>query len=79
MSRTALVLKIARTTVPTAAQEWTVNDMATWYNAQLLGSEGRYCIQFETSDYQQFKLVEHACQQAVDMQNLILAAKKDGE
>lgn len=53
--------------------------MATWYNAQLLGSEGRYCIQFETSDYQQFKLVEHACQQAVDMQNLILAAKKDGE
>lgn len=52
--------------------------MATWYNAQLLGSEGRYCIQFETSDYQQFKLVEHACQQAVDIQNLILAAKKDG-
>ena len=43
--------------------------MATWYNAQLLGDEGRYCIQFETSNYELFKMVEKACQSAIDKSN----------
>lgn len=43
--------------------------MAAWYNAQLLGSEGRYCIQFESSNYEYFKMVEKACQNAVDKSN----------
>ena len=40
--------------------------MATWYNAQILGDEGRYCIQFETGNYEYFKMVEKACQNAID-------------
>ena len=40
--------------------------MATWYNAQVFGEEGRYCIQFETGNYEYFKLVEKACQNATD-------------
>lgn len=40
--------------------------MATWYNAQMLGEEGRYCIQFETGNYEYFKAVEKACQTVID-------------
>lgn len=43
--------------------------MGTWYNAQLLGGEGRYCIQFETGNYEYFKMVEKACQKAIDKSN----------
>ena len=40
--------------------------MATSYNAQLCRSENKYSIQFETSNYDLFKMVEKACQKAVD-------------
>lgn len=40
--------------------------MATSYNAQIDRKKGKYSIQFETRDYDLFKLVEKACQKAVD-------------
>lgn len=40
--------------------------MATSYNAQIDNKNGRYTIQFETSNYEYFKMVEKACQKAVD-------------
>ena len=43
--------------------------MATSYNAQLRRAENKYSIQFETSDYDLFKMVEKACQKAVDKNN----------
>lgn len=40
--------------------------MATSYNAQIDNKNGKYTIQFETNSYEYFKLVEKACQKAVD-------------
>lgn len=40
--------------------------MSTSYNAQIDNKNGNYSIQFETSDYEYFKLVEKACQKAID-------------
>lgn len=40
--------------------------MATSYNAQLCRGENKYSIQFETNNYDLFKMVEKACQKAVD-------------
>lgn len=40
--------------------------MATSYNAQLDIKNGRYSIQFETNNRDYFKIVEKACQKAVD-------------
>jgi hypothetical protein len=40
--------------------------MATSYNAQLDNKNGKYYIQFETSNYEYFKIVEKACQKAID-------------
>ena len=40
--------------------------MATSYNAQINNKKGEYTIQFETNCYEYFKLVEKACQKAVD-------------
>jgi hypothetical protein len=40
--------------------------MATSYNAQMCRKENKYSIQFETSSYELFKMVEKACQKAVD-------------
>lgn len=40
--------------------------MATSYNAQINNKEGKYSIQFETSNYDYFKMVEKACQKAID-------------
>lgn len=40
--------------------------MSTSYNAQIDNENGKYSIQFETSNYDYFKLVEKACQQAID-------------
>ena len=40
--------------------------MTTSYNAQIDNKNGKYSIQFETGNYDYFKLVERACQKAVD-------------
>lgn len=40
--------------------------MSTSYNAQSNNKDGRYAIQFETSNHEYFKMVERACQRAVD-------------
>ena len=40
--------------------------MATSYNAQIDNKNGKYHIQFETSNYEYFKMVEKACQKAID-------------
>ena len=40
--------------------------MATSYNAQIDNKNGKYRIQFETSNYEYFKIVEKACQKAID-------------
>ena len=40
--------------------------MGTSYNAQLDNKNGKYSIQFETSNYDYFKIVEKACQKAID-------------
>lgn len=45
--------------------------MSTFYNAQICKAEESYKIQFETNDYEYFKMVEKACQNAID--------KKEGE
>ena len=43
--------------------------MSTFYNAQIDTKNGKYNIQFETNTYKYFKLVEKACQKAVDSKN----------
>ena len=40
--------------------------MRTSYNAQIDNENGKYTIQFETGNYDYFKLVEKACQKAID-------------
>ena len=40
--------------------------MRTSYNAQIDNKNGEYSIQFETSNYDYFKLVEKACQKVID-------------
>lgn len=40
--------------------------MSTSYNAQIDNENEKYTIQFETSNYDYFKLVEKACQKAID-------------
>lgn len=40
--------------------------MNTSYNAQLNDKYKEYKIQFETDNYEYFKMVEKACQKAVD-------------
>ena len=40
--------------------------MTTSYNAQIDNGNGKYTILFETSNYEYFKLVEKACQKAID-------------
>ena len=40
--------------------------MRTSYNAQIDNKNGKYTIQFETGNYDYFKLVEKACQKAID-------------
>lgn len=40
--------------------------MSTSYNAQIDNKNGKYSIQFETSNYDYFKFVEKACQKAID-------------
>lgn len=41
--------------------------MATEWKSQIGG--GKYAIQFETTNYEYYKLVEKACQKAVDMKD----------
>lgn len=40
--------------------------MATSYNAQIDNKNGKYSIRFETGNYDYFKIVEKACQKAID-------------
>ena len=40
--------------------------MRTSYNAQIDNGNGKYSIQFETGIYEYFKIVEKACQKAID-------------
>ena len=40
--------------------------MSTSYNAQIDNENGKYTIQFETGVYEYFKVVEKACQKAID-------------
>lgn len=40
--------------------------MASTYNAQFCKDENDYRIQFKTDDYKYYKMVEKACQKAVD-------------
>ena len=40
--------------------------MTTSYNAQIDNKNGKYTIQFETNSREFFKMVEKACQKAVD-------------
>lgn len=41
----------------------------TGYNAQIDNKNGKYSIQFETNNYEYYKLVEKACQKAVDLRD----------
>lgn len=40
--------------------------MGTSYNAQIDNKKERYSIQFETGNYEYFKMVEKACRKAID-------------
>ena len=40
--------------------------MSISYNAQINNIDKKYTIQFETDNFDYFKLVERACQQAID-------------
>ena len=40
--------------------------MSTSYKAQIDNKNRTYAIQFETSNYDYFKIVEKACQKAID-------------
>lgn len=40
--------------------------MTTYYNAQIDNKKEVYSIQFETGNYDYFKIVEKACRKAVD-------------
>ncbi len=40
--------------------------MGTSYKAQINNAEGEYKIQFETCNYDYFKMVERACQKVID-------------
>lgn len=40
--------------------------MNTAYNAQRNNADGEYTIQFQTGNYKFFKMVERACQKAID-------------
>ena len=40
--------------------------MSTSYKAQIDNAQRKYSIQFETENYEYFKLVEKACQKVID-------------
>lgn len=40
--------------------------MGTSYKAQIDNEKGKYEIQFETTNYEYYKMVERACQKAID-------------
>lgn len=40
--------------------------MGTSYKAQIDNEKGKYEIQFETTNYDYYKMVERACQKAID-------------
>ena len=46
--------------------------MSTSYNAQLDNKNGKYTIQFETNNYDYFKIVQKACQKAIDKKNKVV-------
>ena len=50
--------------------------MSTSYNAQIDNKNGKYSIQFETSNYEYFKLVEKACQKAIDKRDKAVSKER---
>lgn len=53
--------------------------MSTSYNAQINNAEGKYSIQFETCNYDYFKLVEEACRKAIDKNDKATEKKRRSE
>lgn len=45
--------------------------MRTSYNAQINNADREYKIQFETSNYDYFKMVEKACQKVIDKRDKV--------
>ena len=43
--------------------------MSTMYNAQICRAENKYTLQFETENYEYFKMVERTCQKVIDMRD----------
>ena len=41
--------------------------MGTSYKVQIDNEKGEYKIQFETTNYDYYKIVERACQKAIDI------------
>ena len=52
--------------------------MKAGFNAQQINSESKYCIQFETDNWVLYRLVEKACQRAVDSSNIVNDCMKRG-
>lgn len=50
--------------------------MSTMYNAQICRSKNKYTIQFETENYDYFKLVEKACRKAIDKRDKARAKER---
>ena len=46
-----------------------MTQMGTAYKAQIDNEKGEYKIQFKTTNYDSYKMVERACQKAIDMEN----------
>ena len=53
--------------------------MATSYNAQIDNKNGKYSVQFETSNYECYKIVEKACQKSIDKNDKILLNERSSK
>ena len=46
--------------------------METSYKVQIDNEKGEYKIQFETTNYDYYKMVERACQKAIDIKDEVV-------
>lgn len=46
--------------------------MGTSYKTQIDNERGEYKIQFETTNYDYYKIVERACQKAIDIKDEVV-------
>lgn len=46
--------------------------MGTSYKVQIDNEKGEYKIQFETTNYDYYKIVERACQKAIDIKDEVV-------